>query len=311
MDTIKQQLEARLGRVHARQRLGIEADHGHRVFGQGLNFFHPENWYSGHALIRFAIQLVGMYARGQCNARNLQIKKNLIHLPHLPQVFHDFKILHLTDLHVDMDDRNLSALIQTVADLQYDICVLTGDYRARTFGAIEGAIDGMQRLVTMLKQPVYGVLGNHDSIRMLPALESMGVIMLMNEMAVLEKQGAQIFLAGVDDPHYFRVDNLEKATRDIPAGAVSLLLSHTPEIYRQAAYADFDVMFCGHTHGGQICLPGGIPITLDSKCPRSVGAGKWRYQQMQGYTSVGAGTSIVNVRFNCPPEVTIHHILQA
>ncbi len=311
MDTIKQQLEARLGRVHARQRLGIEADHGHRVFGQGLNFFHPENWYSGHALIRFAIQLVGMYARGQCNARNLQIKKNLIHLPHLPQVFHDFKILHLTDLHVDMDDRNLSALIQTVADLQYDICVLTGDYRARTFGAIEGAIDGMQRLVTMLKQPVYGVLGNHDSIRMLPALESMGVIMLMNEMAVLEKQGAQIFLAGVDDPHYFRVDNLEKATRDIPAGAVSLLLSHTPEIYRQAAYADFDVMFCGHTHGGQICLPGGIPITLDSKCPRSVGAGKWRYQQMQGYTSVGAGTSIVNVRFNCPPEVTIHHLLQA
>ncbi len=311
MDTIKQQLEARLGRVHARQRLGIEADHGHRVFGQGLNFFHPENWYSGHALIRFAIQLVGMYARGQCNARNLQIKKNLIHLPHLPQVFHDFKILHLTDLHVDMDDRNLSALIQTVADLQYDICVLTGDYRARTFGAIEGAIDGMQRLVTMLKQPVYGVLGNHDSIRMLPALESMGVIMLMNEMAVLEKQGAQIFLAGVDDPHYFRVDNLEKATRDIPAGAVSLLLSHTPEIYRQAAYADFDVMFCGHTHGGQICLPGGIPVTLDSKCPRSVGAGKWRYQQMQGYTSVGAGTSIVNVRFNCPPEVTIHHLLQA
>ena len=135
--------------------------------------------------------------------------------------------------------------------------------------------------------------------------------MLMNEMAVLEKQGAQIFLAGVDDPHYFRVDNLEKATRDIPAGAVSLLLSHTPEIYRQAAYADFDVMFCGHTHGGQICLPGGIPVTLDSKCPRSVGAGKWRYQQMQGYTSVGAGTSIVNVRFNCPPEVTIHHILQA
>lgn len=311
MDTIKQQLEARLGRVHARQRLGIEADHGHRVFGQGLNFFHPENWYSGHALIRFAIQLVGMYARGQCNARNLQIKKNLIHLPHLPQVFHDFKILHLTDLHVDMDDRNLSALIQTVADLQYDICVLTGDYRARTFGAIEGAIDGMQRLVTMLKQPVYGVLGNHDSIRMLPALESMGVIMLMNEMAVLEKQGAQIFLAGVDDPHYFRVDNLEKATRDIPADAVSLLLSHTPEIYRQAAHADFDVMFCGHTHGGQICLPGGIPITLDSKCPRSVGAGKWRYQQMQGYTSVGAGTSIVNVRFNCPPEVTIHHLLQA
>jgi len=310
MDTIKQQLEARLGRVHAQQRLGIEADHGHRVFGQGLNFFHPENWYSGHALIRLAIQLVGMYERGQSNARNLQVKKNPIHLTHLPQAFHDFKILHLTDLHVDMDDRNLNALIHTVANLQYDICVLTGDYRARTFGAIEDAIDGMQRLVTMLKQPIYGVLGNHDSIRMLPALESMGVTMLMNEMTVLEMEDAKIFLAGVDDPHYFRVDNLEKATKDIPADAVSLLLSHTPEIYRQAAYADFDVMFCGHTHGGQICLPGGIPLILDSDCPRYIGAGKWRYQNMQGYTSVGTGTSIVNARFNCLPEVTIHHLLQ-
>ena len=126
MDNIEQKLTARLGRVHARQRLGIEADHGHRIFGQGLNFFHPENWYSAHALIRFAIQMVGMYERGQRNARNLLVKKNLIHLPHLPKAFHNFKILHLTDLHVDMDDRNLNALIQTVADLDYDICVLTG-----------------------------------------------------------------------------------------------------------------------------------------------------------------------------------------
>ena len=311
MNTIEQKLEVRLGRIHARQRLGIEAAHGHRVLGQGLNFFHPENWYSTHALIRLAIQLVGMYERGQRNARNLQVKKNSIHLAHLPDEFHDFRILHLTDLHVDMDDRNLNALIQTVANLHYDICVLTGDYRAQTHGEIDSAVAGMQQLVTMLKQPIYGVLGNHDSIRMLPALESMGIIMLMNEVTILEKDDAQIFLAGVDDPHYFRVDNLEKAARDIPEQAVSLLLSHTPEIYRQAAHADFDVMFCGHTHGGQICLPGGIPLTLDSNCPRYLGAGKWRYHQMQGYTSVGAGTSIVNARFNCLPEVTIHHLLKA
>ena len=69
MDTIEQKLEARLGRIHTRQRLGIEAAHGHRVLGQGLNFFHPENWYSTHALIRFAIQLVGMYARGDYRAQ--------------------------------------------------------------------------------------------------------------------------------------------------------------------------------------------------------------------------------------------------
>lgn len=311
MDTLEQQLSERLGRIHARQRLGIESDHKQQIFGKGLNFFHPENWYSAQILIRFAIQLVGLYGRGQRNARNLQVRQNTFHLTHLPEVFHHFRILHLTDLHVDMDDRNLNALIETVIDLPYDICVLTGDYRAQTFGTIDKSIAGMQRLIAMLKQPIYGVLGNHDSIRMLPALESMGVTMLMNETIKLERNGESIFLAGVDDPHYFRVDNLEKAAQTIPTGAVSLLLSHTPEIYRQAAHTDFDIMLCGHTHGGQICLPGGIPVTLDASCPRYLGAGKWQYRMMQGYTSVGAGTSIVNVRFNCLPEVTIHQLLRS
>lgn len=311
MDDIEQQLVRRLGRVHARQRLGIEADHGQQVFGRGLNFFHPENWYSVHKLIQYAIQAVGMYERGQRNARDFQIRKNAIHLSHLPSAFHEFNILHLTDLHVDRDERNLTALIQTIAELEYDICILTGDYRALTFGTVDHAIAGMQRLVPMLRQPIYGILGNHDSIRMLPALEAMGITMLMNESIMIEKNGSRIFLAGVDDPHYFCVDNLQKAMQDIPSDDVSLLLSHTPEIYRQAAHADFDVMFCGHTHGGQICLPGGIPITLDSNCPRRMGAGKWQYRHMQGYTSVGAGTSIVNVRFNCPPEVTLHRLLKA
>lgn len=310
MDTLEQKLSERLGRIHARQRLGIENDYKQKAFGKGLNFFHPENWYSSHTLIRLAIWLVGLYGRGQRNARNLQVRHNTFRLAHLPEAFQQFRILHLTDLHVDMDDRNLTALIETVIDLPYDICVLTGDYRAQTFGAIDPAITGMQRLIAMLKQPIYGVLGNHDSIRMLPALESMGVTMLMNECIKIERKGESIFLAGVDDPHYFRVDNLEKAAQTIPQDAVSLLLSHTPEIYRQAAHADFDMMLCGHTHGGQICLPGGIPVTLDASCPRYLGAGKWQYHTLQGYTSVGAGTSIVNARFNCPPEVTIHQLIR-
>ena len=58
-------LEERLGRVHARQRLGIEGDHEAQVFGQGINFFHPENWYSVHAGIRTLLKLTGLYWRGQ------------------------------------------------------------------------------------------------------------------------------------------------------------------------------------------------------------------------------------------------------
>ena len=92
----------------------------------------------------------------------------------------------------------------------------------------------------------------------------------------------------------------------IPAGAFSILLSHTPETYREAAAAGFDLMLSGHTHGGQLCLPGGIPIKLEARLPRSMGAGAWRYAEMAGYTSVGAGTSLLPVRLNCPPEITLH-----
>jgi uncharacterized protein len=84
------------------------------------------------------------------------------------------------------------------------------------------------------------------------------------------------------------------------------LLSHTPEIYRQAAHANFNLMLSGHTHGGQLCLPGSIPITLESALPRRLGAGPWQYRNMIGYTSVGAGSSVVAVRLNCPPEITLH-----
>ena len=97
--------------------------------------------------------------------------------------------------------------------------------------------------------------------------------------------------------------NIEKAASAIPHDAFSILISHTPEVYRQAAHADFNLLLSGHTHGGQICLPGGIPITLDSVLPRYMGSGAWKYHDMTGYTSVGAGSSVVPVRFNCPPEI--------
>jgi hypothetical protein len=67
-------------------------------------------------------------------------------------------------------------------------------------------------------------------------------------------------------------------------------------------------MLCGHTHGGQICLPGGYPLTWDARCPRRLAAGAWSYGGMAGYTSVGAGSSVVNARLNCLPEITIHRL---
>jgi len=73
-------------------------------------------------------------------------------------------------------------------------------------------------------------------------------------------------------------------------------------------HADFDLLLSGHTHGGQICLPGAVPITLDSVLPRRMGSGLWKYRDMVGYTSVGVGSSIVAARLNCPPEISLHHL---
>jgi predicted MPP superfamily phosphohydrolase len=131
--------------------------------------------------------------------------------------------------------------------------------------------------------------------------------MLLNECAVIARGDQRIYLAGIDDAHFFRVDNIEKAASEIPGGAFSILLSHTPEIYRQAAHAGFALILSGHTHGGQLCLPGQIPITLDS-LPRRMGAGAG--PTTQGYTSVGR-ISIVAARINCLPEITLHYLHRA
>ncbi|MEJ2692829.1 MAG: metallophosphoesterase, partial [Candidatus Thiodiazotropha sp.] len=208
--------------------------------------------------------------------------------------------------HADMYPPAIDALVNRIQSMTYDAVVLTGDYRAWTFGEIEASMLGMRRLCDRFEAPVYGVLGNHYTIRMVPELEAMGIRMLLNESVSIERGGEAIHLAGIDDAHYYRADNIEKAVEGIPSSAVAILLSHTPEIYRQAAHAGFDLFFCGHTHGGQICLPGGFPLTLDARCPRRLGYGVWRHGKMQGFTSAGAGTSIVEVRINCPPEITLH-----
>jgi predicted MPP superfamily phosphohydrolase len=310
-EDVRDQLERRLGRLYARQRLGIENDREARVFGRGLNYFHPENWYLSPPIVRTALQLTGLYWRARKNAARIEIRHNDIAVAALPPAFDGYTILHLSDLHVDLNPAAMQRLAELLPQTRYDLCVLTGDYRGKTHGPYAAALDGMRRLKACLEGPVYGVLGNHDSIRMVPALEAMGIRMLLNEAAPLSRGGERVHLAGIDDAHYYRVDNIEKAAGQIPDDAVSILLSHTPEIFRQAAHAGFDVLLSGHTHGGQICLPGAIPLTLDSKLPRRMGSGAWRYRGMAGYTSVGAGSSIVTARLNCRPEITLHRLRRA
>lgn len=305
-ELLEYRLSLRLGPVHARQRLGIEQETEALVLGRDHRSFHLENLASAPRLIRFCLKVTGLLGRARANSRKLSTVDNRFVLPDLPEAFEGLRILHLTDLHVDMDEENLQAVIRQIQSLDYDLCVLTGDYRQRTWGPVDEALDGMARLREAIHGDAYAVLGNHDSVRMVPAMEDMGYKLLMNEMVPLQREQQKLYLAGVDDAHYYKAHNLHRAGDDIPTGGVSLLLSHTPEIWREAAHAGYDIFLCGHTHGGQLCLPGGIPLTLDSDCPRRLGRGFWRVNGMQGYTSPGAGTSVLNVRLNCPPEVTIH-----
>jgi predicted MPP superfamily phosphohydrolase len=255
--------------------------------------------------------MVGMLKRARRNALDIRLVENELPIVGLDQAFDGFTLLHLSDLHADMSGPAMARVAEILPGLTYDLCVLTGDYRGKTFGPFDAAITGVARVLERVSGPVYGVLGNHDTIQMVPDLEDLGVRMLLNEAVPLRRENARLHLAGIDDAHFFRVDNIEKAAAAVPAGEPAILLSHTPEIYRQAAHAGFSVLLSGHTHGGQICLPGGYPITLDSNLPRRYGAGAWRYGAMSGYTSVGAGSSVVAVRLNCPPEITLHRLERA
>ena len=305
---ILHELEKRLGPLHARQRLGIERDHEAQVFGQGLIFFNLENASLAPSVIEGALKLSGLYWRARRNAERVTVSQHELKFSALPKSFDGYTILHISDMHVEMSQAAMEHLIKIVHGMSYDLCVLTGDYRAKTFGPFDAALQGVEKVRAYLRPPIFGVLGNHDTVQMVPRLEAMGIRMLLNECEVLARGGERIHLAGVDDAHFYKVDNIEKAALQIPSNEFSILLSHTPEIYRQAAHANFNLMLCGHTHGGQLCLPGAIPIKLEAVLPRRMGAGLWEYNDMIGYTSRGAGSSVVPVRLNCPPEITLHRL---
>jgi len=252
------------------------------------------------------LRILGLYRIGHRNTLDLRVEQNEVFFPELPKAFGGFRILHISDTHIDGNPELLGVLQGKIKDLEYDLCVFTGDFREGTFEDYETPARLMGQLCQNLSAPAYGVLGNHDAIEMLPLLEADGLRLLMNERIDLGRSGETIYLLGVDDPHYYETDQLEKAMAGVPDDGFCILLAHSPEITRKAAWAGIDFYLCGHTHGGQICLPGGLPLIANSRCPHDQCKGAWVYEQMHGYTSRGAGASSVDVRFNCPPEITLH-----
>jgi len=140
-------------------------------------------------------------------------------------------------------------------------------------------------------------------------LENAGVQMLINEAIAVGPEDGRLWIIGVDDPHYYGCDDLTQVEA-VPTDAFRLLLAHTPEMFHEAAKAGIDLYLTGHTHGGQICVPWIGPLVMNAACPRAYTHGHWQHGGMQGYTSSGAGCSMLPVRYGCPPEVTVIELAQ-
>ncbi len=246
-------LIGRVGETHLRQRLTIQVEHAGELLGRGRTLMHIENAEWLMIFLYHSLRLSGLYPRARRNCLDIRCVDNEVLIPGLPKAFDGFTLLQLSDLHLDIVPELTDAIVARLQGIEYDLCVVTGDFRASSSGAYDLALEYAGRLVKHLKPPVYAILGNHDFIEFVPPLEAAGYQFLLNETVPIERSGATLYLSGVDDPHFYETDNLFQTRESIPNDARSILLAHSPEIYLHAAGAGYDFMLCGHTHAGQIC----------------------------------------------------------
>ncbi len=292
-------LRERVGLFHLRQRWTFEHRQGESA--------RERNRKRAKEVLTLTLSLLRLAARGRRNALDLEVNHNRLAVLPPGSPLTGYRILHLSDLHIEGFPELVDAIVHAIAPLEYDLCLLTGDY-AFLHNAVEGVVEGVEAVHAAVKTPAFAILGNHDSIRIVPPLERCGIRFLINESVAIGEGASSFRLAGVDDSVHYRASNLERAVGE-ESDPLTILMNHSPMEYREAAAAGIDVYLTGHTHGGQVCLPGGVPVVTNSTAPRRMTHGAWRHGAMQGYTSRGVGSSMVRVRFNCPPEIVVHELV--
>jgi predicted MPP superfamily phosphohydrolase len=300
--SLSHDLEQRLKR---RRQIEIQKDHHLTAHGHGDFFLRHERMV--RALLRTALQVTGLYRRGVANALRPVVRHVRLAFPNLPAGLDGFRILHLSDLHIDAIDGLTEIVVQQVSALPVDLCVLTGDYRFEVYGTCEGVYPRMRSIVRAVRarHGILGILGNHDCADIAVELEKMGVRMLMNESVSVGPAGNRLSVLGIDDSYYYHCDDLVSAAEGVAAQDFKILLAHTPELFAEASAAGIHLYLSGHTHAGQIRLPWIGPLILHAECPEDFTGGFWRYGSMQGYTSAGVGCSLLPIRFGCPPEIVL------
>ncbi len=289
-----------------RQRRGMEAAEEKHTPSAVTTRRH---WFAFKQMLRlfgWGLQLCGLYERGVRNALDIELKRMELGFANLPAEFDGFRILQLSDLHVDFLPEPLDAALDLIAGEEVDLCVLTGDYRKRVSGPFEHIMPAFEKLLARLpaQHGVYAILGNHDCADMVPAFEGIGIEVLVNETRRVQKGGAHIHLTGTDDVHYYYTEAARAALERAPEG-FKIALVHSAELADVAAEAGFQLYLAGHTHGGQVCLPGGKPIITHMSSHRCYASGLWRHGTMVGYTTTGVGVSGLPVRFNTRGEAVL------
>ena len=302
-----QHYAARLGEAEFAARMAAEQGMREcRGARQGKGLFRLENKIDLYGLIKFCLKLCGFWNRAVRNYFDIQVVNNEVRLKNLPPEFDGYTILQVSDLHADLHPDFPARVKEIIAPLVYDCLALTGDFRTCTFGEHSGATVATIDILAEVEQPKFAILGNHDSLAKVPVMEAAGIRFLLNEHILLRRGEAELCLIGIDDPNFYKTHNLERALDGAPSDVTKVLLSHAPQTYRMAEEKGIDLLIAGHTHGGQICLPGGYLIMHDRSAPRLILSGAWREGKLQGYTSRGTGCSGLPVRLNCPAEVTLH-----
>jgi len=279
----------------------------HSPLARWQHWFNFENYVYYRVFMTSVFKALGWYAQGVHNTLGVTVREHTFYFDDLPPAFEGYRVLLLTDLHLDGLPGLTDAMIRQVQAHPVDLCVMGGDVRMEMYGPTAPAVRDLRRLLANVctRDGVYGVLGNHDCIEMLPEFEEAGITMLVNDAQAIQRGGSELWLVGVDDPHYYQCHDLPLAFRGVPAQGFKIFLAHSPEVFREAAAHGAQLYLCGHTHGGQICLPRLGPVFTHSRAPRYTAAGPWCYAGMQGYTSRGAGASGIPLRFNCPGEIPL------
>jgi hypothetical protein len=217
------------------------------------------------------------------------------------------RMVQISDLHLENFSRYFQKVAELATGLNPDLIVLTGDYLEE-----ERNIRGVLEFLRTLKAPhgIFAVQGNWEYWSRLEGenlrrhFAGAGVRLLINERADLEINGQQLSLLGLDFPS--SGDQLRRLQEQADPTRFNLLLSHVPGFPHEQLARHIGLILCGHTHGGQVRLPLLPPLYLPRFSGRFV-AGLYQVSQhrIPLYVNRGIGTSVLPVRLNCRPEITV------